>query len=306
MKRSVAVVLKPPSEAARLDELREAVAAVRARGHRVSVRLTFEGGDARRFARRAAIAGWDVVVAAGGDGTLNEVVNGLMSLEQRPLLGVLPLGTGNDFAGGLGLPEEIGPSLLLAAEGRSVPMDVAVVNRRCFINVSTGGFGAAATHDAGSGSKRRLGRLAYLLSGAQRLVRLEPSRARFRADGRVVHDGEFVFFAVGNAQRTGGGTWVTPEAEPDDGELDLVLVPGVSRLDFLQLLPEVRAGRHLDNPDVIYVRARAIDVESELPLPVNADGEAVAGRRLRYRLVRQGLRVVARRARGAATPVATD
>jgi diacylglycerol kinase (ATP) len=278
LKRRMMVVVRPPTGRDRLEEMRAAV--------------TFEAGDARRCARAAALNGFDVVVAAGGDGTINEVVNGLAAADKGAALGIVPLGTANDFAAGMGLPSELGPALRVAAEGRPELVDVARVNRRCFINVSTGGFGTGATRKASRRLKRLLGKLTYLVTGARLLTRYEPVLGRFQAGGRVVYEGEFMFFAVGNARRTGGGTPLTPLADHGDGKLDLVVVRGGSRLDFLALLPELRAGTHLDNPDVSYFRADGFDVRTREPVAVNADGEPVAGRRFRYDLLPQRLPLI--------------
>jgi diacylglycerol kinase (ATP) len=290
--RRITVVLKPPAERGRLEELRAAVAAVRGLGHEVRVRVTFEPGDARRYARGAALAGYDVVVAAGGDGTINEVVNGLSAVGTGTALGVVPLGTANDFAAGLGLPEELEAALRLAAMGAVRSVDVARVNRRCFINVSTGGFGAEATRSASRRWKRWLGRLTYLARGVRLLTSYEPVRGRIRSNGQLLYDGTFVFFAVGNARRTGGGTPLTPLADHGDGKLDLLVVHGGTRLDFLALLPELRAGTHVGNPDVSYFRADEFEVRTRGPIAVNADGEAVAGRRFRYDLLPRRLPLV--------------
>lgn len=289
MGRKVVLIVRPPADEERLEELRHAVRGLRREGHRVLVRVTFEAGDARRFARGAALRGADVVVAAGGDGTVNEVVNGLVAADRDVPLSVVPLGTANDFARMLELPEPLEDCLRVAVEGVPVPIDVATVNRRCFINVSIGGFGAHASKSAGRGSKRRLGRLAYVVKGARQLVQFETGDALFRADGAVVHDGTFAFFAVGNARWTGGGTRITPAADPDDGRLDVVIATGASRLDLLTLLPDLRAGTHLDDPDVRYFRAGTLEVESEEAIPVNADGEVVAGQYFRYGLLERKL-----------------
>ena len=281
----IALVVKPPADEGRLEELRRVVGALRAEGHEVRARLTFERDDALRLARRAARARVDVVVAAGGDGTINEVVNGLAGSRWQPRLAVLPFGTANDFAAGLGIPADPGDALEVAVSGRAVAADVGVVNDRCFINVSTGGFGAEATKHAPLRQKRLLGRFAYVLTGARKLLRWTPARARFLADGRIIHEGAFAFFAVGNARRTGGGTRVTPRAEFGDGRLDVTVVCGGSRLDFLSLLPDLRAGTHLQSPDVVYLRAERFEVEPEGTLAVNADGEGVEGDRFAYRLL---------------------
>lgn len=292
MKRRIAVIVRPPTDEARLEELRDAVEALRADGHRVSVRLTFEAGDARRYARAAARAGCDVVTAAGGDGTVNEVVNGLARVRGSTSLGLVPIGTANDFASSLGIPEEIEAALRLAAEGTSRPVDIARVNRRCFINVSTGGFGVDASQTTGRGLKKRLGGLAYVLSGVENMVTFEEHVAAFRVNGELVHDGGFIFFAVGNARRTGGGTPLTPLANVGDGRLDIMLVHEMSRLQFMALLPELRAGTHLDNPHVSYFRADTLEVYPRSPLHVNADGEHVAGNAFSYDILPRPLHVV--------------
>ena len=292
MKRNIAVVVRPPADEARMQALREAVESVRSRGHRVNVRLTFEGGDARRYARSAARAGCDVVVAAGGDGTVNEVVNGLARVRSRTVLGVVPLGTANDFAGSLGIPEDVTEALRLAAEGAAQPVDIARVNRRCFINVSTGGFGADTSQSAGRALKKRLGGFAYVLRGVEQIVTFDLAEGTFRVDGDVVYEGSFVFFAVGNARRTGGGTPLTPLARMGDGRLDIMLVHGMSRLQFMGLLPDLRAGTHLDSPHVSYYRADDFEVSTRGVVAVNADGEPVAGESFRYDVLARPLFVV--------------
>lgn len=271
-----------------VDALREVVARLREAGHTVSPRLTFEGGDARRFACEAAEAGVDLVIAGGGDGTVNEVANGLHDCIDRaaergddtprlPRLGVIPLGTGNDLAGALGLPMEPDQAVAVAMAGTPLRADVAEVNGRRFLNVSTGGLGAEATEEASEESKRVLGSLAYVVSGVRKYVQGDLPSARFTADGEVVHDGPFSVFAVGNSRRTGGGNWLTPRADLSDGLLDLCIVGEVSRVDFLTLAPQLRAGTHLDHPAVLYRQVRTVKVESDTELHVNADGEPLRG-----------------------------
>jgi diacylglycerol kinase family enzyme len=116
--------------------------------------------------------------------------------------------------------------------------------------------------------------------------------ATFKADGRVIHSGPFVFFAVGNARWTGGGTRVAPRADPGDGKLDIVVVCGESKLAFMKLLPHLRAGTHLQSPDVTYLRADTLSVETGSVIEVNADGEPVAGRRFRYNLLERPIPVI--------------
>lgn len=289
----VTLVINPSSTDA-LEALREEIRELRDGGHEISPRLTFEKGDARRFAHEAAVAGHGLVVAAGGDGTVNEVANGLHDhLSGRggpggvdppgPRLGIVPLGTGNDLAGALEIPQDAREALRAAVEGRPSPIDVAMLNGECFVNVSTGGVGAEATEEASDEVKRLLGPFAYFVTGVKKLVTLDPPSARFRGpEGEVLHEGGFLLFAVGNSRRTGAGNWLTPRADLSDRLLDVCIVKETSRRELLGLLPDLRAGRHLEHPAVVYRKVRELLVESGEELSVNLDGEPLGGRVLRY------------------------
>lgn len=280
----IAIIVHPRGLPDRVEMLRDVVSRLRRAGHRVTPRLTFESGDATIFARSAARSRYDLIVAAGGDGTLNEVINGIVRSRWQPRLGIVPMGTANDFAAGLAIPEDPWEALQVAIHGRPIAVDVARANRRSFINVSTGGFGARATEATSIETKRLFGSLAYLITGVKEFVELRPIRARFMADDRLIFSGEFLLFAVGNAKQTGGGSLITPRAEFDDGLLDILVVPALPRLEFLSLLPELRAGNHLASPGVVYTQASTLTVSASGPLNVNADGEPLHARRLRYSL----------------------
>jgi diacylglycerol kinase (ATP) len=289
----ISLIINPPSPEA-VEALRAGVLRLRDAGHTVHPRVTFESGDAHRFAWKSAEYGADLVVACGGDGTINEVVNGLYDwIDGRdgenapalPRLGIVPLGTGNDLAGGLGIrtgdPEG---ALLGAVGGEPYRVDVGRVNGRYFLNVSTGGAGAEATDDASAELKRMLGPVAYLVTGVRKFVQLKTSRARFIAGGETVYEGGFLLFAVGNAWRTGGGNWVTADADPADRLLDLCIVEEMSHVDVVRVAPLVRAGRHVNHPRVTYLKVPELRVEAEEETTVNADGEPLTARRFEYDL----------------------
>jgi diacylglycerol kinase (ATP) len=287
----ISVIINPPSPEA-VESLRRAVGRLRAEGHTVHPRVTFESGDAHRFAWKSAEYGADLVVACGGDGTINEVVNGLYDwIEERddagppklPRVGLVPLGTGNDLAGGMGIrsgdPER---ALLDAVSGKPYPVDVARVNGRYFLNVSTGGIGAEATDETPQDLKRVLGPVAYLLTGVKKFVQLKMSHARFRSGDEVVFEGAFLVFAVGNAWRTGGGYWVTLDADPADCLLDLCIVGEMTHVELVRIAPQIRAGRHVHHPKVTYLKVRDLTLESDEEMTVNADGEPLTGRSFAY------------------------
>jgi diacylglycerol kinase (ATP) len=296
----IGLIIRPRDGMPELDELRGWVSELRERGHEVLPRLTFEAGDGRREAAALVGEGAELVLAAGGDGTVNEVVNGVLEAGARwsGRLGVVPLGTANDFATGLGLPEDVGGALEVALSGVAREVDVGRVNGRHFVNVSTGGFGALASEGAAEDAKRLLGPWAYVVTGVRMFADLTASRARFTMPDGVAYDGEVLLFAVGNGKRTGGGNMVTPRAELDDGELDVLIVPAMARIDFLALLPDLRSGDHLDTASVRYFRTRRLVVESAEELSVNADGEPVRGDRYEYTVAHRRLLVMTPRPDG--------
>lgn len=291
----ITLIAKPSSPDALLL-LQEAVAELRSAGHVVTPRVTFDAGDARTFAREAAIGGAELVLAAGGDGTVNQVAAGIHAARvdravgvaaaapRVPRLGIVPVGTANDLAGELGIPGDVRDAVLTAVAGRPLPIDVGMVNGCPFLNVSTGGLGAEATEEAAVEVKRVLGPLAYFVTGVKKFVALNTSHARFTGAGASLYEGPFLIFAVGNSRRTGGGNRLTPRADPGDGLLDVCIVREIPRRDLLTLLPDLRAGRHLEHPAVVYRQVPELCVESEEELSVNVDGEPLGGRILRYTL----------------------
>ncbi len=298
-------IINAPSLEA-VEELRLQVNKLRDEGNEVYPRLTFESGDAARFAREASGAGSALVIAAGGDGTINEVVNGLHDyLETHdgrggaegrppvPRLGIIPLGTANDLAATLEIPPEIPAAVEIAVHGNALEVDIARVNHRSFLNVSTGGFGAEATEETPPEVKRTLGSLAYLITGVRKFVNLDVSPARFAA-GELMYEGPFLLFAVGNSRQTGGGNLLTPLADLADGLLDVCIVKEMPRVEFLTLLPDLRAGKHLDHDAVIYRQVPELLVEADVPLSVNADGEPLRSCRLEYRISPHRLLLVVR------------
>lgn len=289
-----------PSEDDTISRMRGLVETIRGRGHVVRPRLLFERGDAKRLAASAARDGADLVVAAGGDGTVHEVVTGMYeaSGEQGdgvphiPRLGIVPLGTGNDLAGALGIPEDADLALEAAVAGLPQPLDVWRVNDHCLVNVSTGGFGAEAGEESSREIKKALGPLAYVVTGARKFVSLEASTARFESGDEVLYDGRFLLFAVGNGPRTGGGNRLTPNANLSDGLLDVCVVPEMPKGELLRLLPDLRGGRHLDHPGVVYRQVPEVTIRADTELSVNADGEPVEGTTFQYRRVERQFMVM--------------
>jgi len=275
MNRTLRLVIN--GKAAGDPALRMAVNALRDNGISIEVRVTWEGGDAPRLAAIAARDGVDVVVAVGGDGTVSEVVGGLMTIDSscETAVAVVPYGTANDFATGCGIPKgDPLAALRLAAEGPARRIDVGKVNDRYFINVASGGFGAQVTAQTPAHMKKVLGGAAYSLMGLVTASKLTPYRGKLITSEGEEH-GSMILMAVGNGRLAGGGYQVAPKALLDDGLLDLMVIVDVDIQDFGVLLKELMSLGAETNRYAIYRQLKSFRIESELPLNMNLDGEAV-------------------------------
>ena len=187
------------------DAVREAVGALRKAGVRLDVRVTWEGGDAEREVAEAIADGIDTIVAGGGDGTLSEVATTLAhrdaSADALPTLGLLPLGTANDFAGAAGIPSEPDAALRLVRDSIAAPIDLLKLDANgethWAANLASGGFGTEVTTETHEGLKKLLGGLAYVLTGLSKLGRIEPLHATLRGPG-FEWSGAFIALGIGN------------------------------------------------------------------------------------------------------------
>jgi lipid kinase YegS len=272
------------------DALRNAIAQQRAAGHRIKVRVTRKKGDARRFAAEAGEA--DLLIAAGGDGTLNEVVHGLMDLSEaaRPALGVVPLGTANDFATGCGIPRDPEEALVLCMKGQGVPIDVGKANEHWFLNAASVGFGAEVTATTPPELKRLLGPAAYTVMGAILAMNVHHYHGRLTLpDGEITGSGPVAI--VGNGRQTGGGIQVAPRARIDDGLLDLLVV---RQIPAMALLTAARELQQLspDGEYISYWQTPWAEVYPEEAIPVNLDGEPTQFSSVRYEAVPRAIRLI--------------
>lgn len=261
--------------------VRELITRVRRERHEVIPRITWTPGDATRFAREAATAGADTVVALGGDGTINEVLNGLDT--PAVALGIIPLGTANDFARQSGIPLVADEAMDVILSRAPIRIDTAELNGRRFVNVSTGGVGAEATAETPPEAKEALGLFAYAITGVRKLAGLVPQTATFCAPGLTLA-AEFLIFAVGNARVTGGGVAITPRARVTDGLLDLCIIEDMPMPEFARLVLRIKRGEHLGDARVRYHQLPEIRITSEVPVSVNVDGEPSDGTTLAYRV----------------------
>jgi lipid kinase YegS len=272
------------------DALQTAIARQRAIGHTIEVRVTSEKGDARRFVAEAGEV--DLVIAAGGDGTLNEVIHAFMDLSEaaRPVLGVVPLGTANDFATGCGIPHDPEQALALCIEGTEVAIDVGKANEHWFLNAASIGFGAEITANTPPELKHLLGPAAYAVMGAILAMNVHHYRGRLTLPDREIA-GSGPVAIVGNGRQAGGGLQVTPRARVDDGLLDVLMVRDIPALALLTAARELQE-LSPDGEYINYWQTPWAEVHTEEAIPVNLDGEPMQFSSVRYEAVPRAIRLI--------------
>ena len=284
--------------------LRDAVAALRAAGVQLSVRVTWESGDAARHIEEALASGVDTFVAAGGDGTLSNVAAALArrpaTADALPSVGLVPLGTANDLATAAGLPVDPREALQLLLDAPAQPIDLlrieAADGEHWCANLASGGFGTAVTVETDEGLKKMLGGLAYLLTGIARLGRIDPIRARIVGEGDFDSafdwQGEFIALGLGNGRQAGGGQALCPDAQVDDGLLDLTIVPELSGEVAATIATLVAQGQHAALERIaVRTRLRRVAIEAASPFVLNLDGEPVESARFDIECVPGRLRM---------------
>src|SRR5438270_997875 len=261
----------------------------------IALAATKKNGDAEKLARTAARSGRRYLIVAGGDGTLNEVVNGIARSKHPPQIGIAPLGTGNDFARTLGLPLLVEENIDILRAGNTRPIDIVRVEStraRYFVNVATGGFSGVVRKKMTPEIKRNWGPLAYIRGAAAALPKLHAYKTRI-----VIDDGEELSTAVynvviANGRFVAGGLPIAPEADPADGLLDMILIPKRSPSEIALLAAEIILGKHFSSSVVIFRRARKIAVRSRPGMWFNVDGELVGSAPAEFQIVPRALNFV--------------
>ncbi|EEJ70816.1 diacylglycerol kinase family lipid kinase [Lactobacillus crispatus] len=245
-------------------------------------RTTPEENSARNEATRAAKEGFDLIVAAGGDGTINEVVNGIAFLENRPKMAIIPAGTTNDYARALAIPRDNIPDaakVILKNKTRKMDIGKAVFGDKIqyFVNIAASGSLTELTYGVPSEVKSALGYAAYLIKGAEMLPHLTENEMRLTYDDGV-YEGKLSMFLLGMTNSIGGFEQVMPDAQLSDGLFQLIVVKPSDPVSMMKLMALALNGKHVDDPNIIYTKTRSLKAEligkSEgQDLPVNLDGE---------------------------------
>ncbi|MDP5277103.1 diacylglycerol kinase [Chengkuizengella axinellae] len=242
-------------------------------GFETSTHETSGQGDAIRAAEEAVKREFDVVIAAGGDGTLNEVVNGLANQPYRPKLGILPLGTTNDFARALGIPKNWSRACDIILKEYTELIDIGKVNDEYFINIAGGGSLTELTYEVPSKLKTMLGQLAYYMKGLEKLPQFRPIHLSIKSKEITLEDEEVMIFLIANSNSVGGMEKIAPTASLSDGLFDVFILKKCNLAEFIRIVSLTLKGAHLNDPHVIHFKSNHLQISSSDYTQINLDGE---------------------------------
>jgi diacylglycerol kinase (ATP) len=283
---STVVIINPAAHSERARRQRARVEAIA--GDSV-ICETSCSGEAEHLARRAAQEGFANVIAAGGDGTIHEVVNGIAGTDAT--LGLLPMGTMNVFATELGLPtNDLGRCWNIIERGKTRLVDLPSANGKHFAQLAGVGLDAQVVKETSVALKRSFGPLSYLIQAAQIAARTPP-RLSIESENTSIDEGSFVL--VGNGRLYGGPFPFFKNAVIDDGLFDVVAFKRLGYLEIIKYLQNVLFASEISTPEVEYFQTRRLRVTSDQAVPVELDGELVGTCPVEFRVEKQSLRVLA-------------
>jgi YegS/Rv2252/BmrU family lipid kinase len=262
--------------------------------------LLSEGpGDLTRLAREAAAGGASLLVVVGGDGSVNEAVNGLLGVDDPPPLAVVPRGTGWDFARTFGIPRDVEHAVAVALGGAERAIDVGRVRYRtwageeaatAFANVASAGMSGAIAARANDTTKALGAKASYLWATFAVFAGWSADDIRVTVDAER-REARMFDVVVANGRFLGGGMQMCPEAEPDDGLFDVLTIGDVTKRDLVMTMPKIYRGTHLPHPKAELLRGRVVTIDADEPLPIQLDGEQPGTTPVRFEVLPRAVRV---------------
>ena len=275
------VILNPAADHGRSQRLAELIPEWSRQIGRSDLWITDGPGQATALAKSAVDQGYELVIAAGGDGTVHEIVNGLVQEDTSPLpLGIIPWGSGNDYAFGLNLAEDPAEAYRRIFDGSQRTVDLARLaddRGRSELAMNGVGIGFDATVSIQTRTITRVHGFAMYMLAVLRTIALyyQTPRLKIRFDDQMVEQ-RMLMLSVGIGPRIGGGFLLTPDAIFHDGLLDSCAVNPIGRLTMMRLLPKAMTGQHITSKHVVMRRSHSIEINSNMALPIHADGEIFA------------------------------
>jgi diacylglycerol kinase (ATP) len=275
---------------------------LRSLGLTFDYRFTEEPNHATALAREGVDQGYETVVAVGGDGTINEVVNGLMPPggdKAGAVLGIVITGRGSDLARTIGIPSDYREACARLGGDRTMTVDLGLVTfhqegeekQRYFVNVGGGGFDGEVAHRANRAPNFMGGTIPYLTSLVSTLFSYRNKAVELTLDDQEPIRKVINSVVVANCQFFGGGMRVAPDADPNDGLFDVIVIGDIDKIEYLMTVPKVYDGTHITHPQVDTHRARRVEIRSELPVLLQVEGEVCGQSPLTFEIVPSALQI---------------
>lgn len=241
-------------------------------GIETSCHATTGENDAKLAAMEAIERKFDMIIAAGGDGTLNEVINGMANQSYRPPLGIIPAGTTNDFARALGIPRQWEAACDIIIGQHVQAIDIGQANEQYFINIAGGGSITELTYEVPSKLKTMLGQLAYYMKGLEKLPYIRPISLKVMSEAQQF-SGQAMIFLVANSNSVAGFEKLAPEASISDGLFDVFILKKCNLADLVRVVTAASRGELVHDPHIIYFKASQLTITSDDYVQMNLDGE---------------------------------
>jgi len=254
-------------------------------GLNFKVCITSHQGEAVKLAQKAADNGAELIVSVGGDGTVNEIVNGIMKSKNNPSLGIIPLGWANDFIKSTNIPSDIIEAYKILIKGKTKKIDIGVINNQVyFANICGIGFDAEVARLANQLKNRHpnwntLSAYVYVLATVRKLLSpFSYHNVKIKFNGQEIHS-KILFIAIGNGKIYGGRFNITPKAILDDGLLEVCVVEKMGRFKYLSIIPKVFKGTHASIRGINFYRAKEVVIQSSEPALAQVSGEVIEGQK---------------------------
>lgn len=272
MKKAMMIVNPSSGKEEAVDYVEEIEQILSQQGYEVKISQTEKELDATKFCQNACKDEYDLIISIGGDGTLHETINGLIDEHHRPKLGIIPMGTVNDFARALNIPLDPKEAIELIRHHKIRKVDIGKINEDYFVNIVAAGAIAEAVYEVSPEEKTKMGPLAYVLEGVKTLASNPTYPLAIEYDGQY-WEGNSLLFLAALTNSIGGFEKIAPDAEVDDGMIHCYIIDDINVLKLPAVMSSIMTGKLKKNKDVTYFKAKSIKLSSPDELITNVDGE---------------------------------
>lgn len=261
-------------------------------GYLVAKFFTKKKDDAKNETIKTCEEGWDVIVACGGDGTVNEVAAGIGMSENKVPVAIMAEGTVNDFANHMNIPTRVPDFFRMIKEGKVIDVDLGKTGENYFVNVAAGGLLTEVAYQVPIEAKALLGRMAYYFEGLKEIVikDIEPIRVKFKSKEYTSQD-NILLFIISNSSSIGGFKKLAPEADVLDNLLDVLIIKDSDLSEIANIFFNVLRGEHINHPNVVYFKTADIEIEAETDVSIDVDGEYGGKLPAKFEVVPKGMRM---------------